>query len=104
MSAECKRLSTGEFAGPSCSCQPGACALSPYGSITKGPRREATCQCCHRNDAPQGETVCTSCRGYAVRLTKAEARLLQKLLTMQLDYPELEPEHQALYEKLEAVL
>lgn len=42
--------------------------------------------------------------GYPVRLTKAEARLLMKLLTMQVDYPELEPEHQALFDKLEAVL
>jgi hypothetical protein len=42
--------------------------------------------------------------GYPIRLTKAEARLLQKLLTMQVDFPELEPEHQKLFEKLEAVL
>ena len=42
--------------------------------------------------------------GYPVRLTKEEARLLMKLMTMQVDYPELEPEHQELYEKLERVL
>ena len=41
---------------------------------------------------------------YPVRLTKADARLLQKLLTMHVDYPELEPEHQALYDKLERAL
>lgn len=42
--------------------------------------------------------------GYPVRVTKYEARLLMKLLTMQVDYPELEPEHKALFDKLEAVL
>ena len=26
-------------------------------------RREATCECCHRNDAPPGERLCTSCAG-----------------------------------------
>lgn len=41
---------------------------------------------------------------YPVRLTKYEARTLMKLLTMHVDYPDLEPEHQALYDKLEAAL
>lgn len=42
--------------------------------------------------------------GYRIPLTKAEARTLMKLLTMQLDYPALEPEHQKLYDKLERVI
>lgn len=27
-------------------------------------RREATCECCHRNDAIAGERLCSSCRRY----------------------------------------
>jgi len=42
--------------------------------------------------------------GYPVKLTKVEARRLQKALTMHVDYPDLEPEYQELYDKLEAVL
>lgn len=39
--------------------------------------------------------------GYPVLLSKAEARKLLKVLTMHVDYPDLEPEDQALYDKLE---
>jgi hypothetical protein len=39
----------------------------------------------------------------AVLLTKAEARRLQELMTMHVDYPELEPEDKDLYDRLEAV-
>lgn len=76
MSAECRVLNGGE-GGPLCACAPGVCDLDI------------------RTPPPEG---------YPVRMTKYEARLLMKLLTMQLDYPDLEPEHKTLFDKLEAVL
>lgn len=42
--------------------------------------------------------------GYPVPLSKWEARTLQNALTRQVDYPELDPELQALFDKLERVL
>ena len=42
--------------------------------------------------------------GYPVYLTKREARRLIRALTLHVDYPDLEPEMQELYDKLEAVL
>lgn len=41
--------------------------------------------------------------GYPVSLSKWEARTLQNALIRHVDYPELEPELQALYDKLERV-
>jgi hypothetical protein len=42
-------------------------------------RREATCKCCRRNDAPEGKSVCTSCASY-IETALAEAnRRAEKL-------------------------
>lgn len=37
--------------------------LNPSGGFV-GPRRQATCECCRRNDAPKGKRVCVSCANH----------------------------------------